>query len=137
MSFVCEKISEVDGEKMRWEQYPEYQNLWKAHPDVWAIDRELDVCFWRIKGRMPERPNEIFGVYWKGNGGGRVEAIETLKVSPEIDGKLCDAFWEVIYIRLPVALESERIFIANALKDALEAFSRRRNDVVDVQVSIR
>ncbi|WPX21212.1 hypothetical protein RHM58_15965 [Pseudomonas sp. 10S4] len=122
---------------MHWEQYPEYQNLWKAHPSYWVIDRELDVFIWSVKGRMPEWPNEIFGLYWKGNGDSRIEVIRTLKVSPGTDEKLCDVFWDVMRIKLPESLELERGQIENALKNALEAFSKRVGGIGDVRVSIR
>ncbi|MEB0228613.1 hypothetical protein [Pseudomonas sp. 10S4] len=106
---------------MDWEQYPEYQNLWKAHPSFWVIDRELDVFIWSVRGRMPEWPNEVFGLYWKGNGGGRVEVIETLKENPGTDEKLCDVFFDVVRIKLPASLELERKQIENVLEEAFEA----------------
>ncbi|NWB86889.1 hypothetical protein [Pseudomonas gingeri] len=137
MSFVYESIGADVANAVRWETYPEYQNSWKAHPDAWVIDRELDVFIWRIKGRMPEWPNQIFGACWKGDGNVRAEVIESLKVTPDTEGKLCDVFWDVISISLPALLEPERALIERAFKDALEALSKHRSGIANVQVSIR
>jgi len=138
MSFVYERIGMDEAEnKIRWKTHPEYQNLWKAHPDFWVIDRDLDVFIWRVQGRMPESPNEIFGLYWKENGGGRVEVIKALKVSPGTDEKLCDVFFDVIRIKLPASLELERGQIENVLKGALETFARHDSGIGSVRVSIR
>lgn len=90
------------------------------------IDRELDAFIWRIKGCMPGWPNQVFGMCWKGDGGVRVEAIETLEVTPDTDGKLCDIFWGVIRVDLPALLEPERALVESAFKDALEVFARHR-----------
>ncbi|NWD74942.1 hypothetical protein HX890_12585 [Pseudomonas gingeri] len=137
MPFVYEYIGEEVANRVRWETYPEYQNLWKAHPSVRVIDHELDAFVWCIKVRMPEWPNQVLGMYWKGNGYIRVNAIETITVTPETEGKLCDIFWDVIHINFPTLLEVERAPIESALKEALEIFARHRSGIVNVQVSIR
>lgn len=128
MSFVNEKISVEDSAKVHWEQYPEYQNQWKLLPSLWTIDRDRDVFFWHIKGRIPEWPNQIFGLYWKGSGEIRIEAIETLKDTPGTAGKLCDISWQIVKISLPELLETERNFIKEVIKEAFEVFARRLGD---------
>lgn len=138
MSFIGEKISDEDGKKVHWEQYPEYQNLWKTHPRWWAIDRELDVFFWRIEGRMPEQPNEIFGLYWKG-ALVRVVATYTRKEYPVGENTLMDIYWDILTIKIPEAVELERPSIKSVLEEIFKVYggSFIRNDFANVFTCFR
>lgn len=122
MAFVNEKINELDAVNANWEQYQEYRGWWNPpHPSYWTIDRDRNFVFWRIKGPIPEFPNERYRLRLNDENI-HIEAIKSYN-EEKIGGKfITDIYWDVVKLGIPELLKAQETGIREIISDAFEAY---------------
>ena len=114
MGFVTEYIPVEDEHRVGWEKIR--IPAWMERPSNWTVDRESGVFLLRIwRGREEERDQESFVLGW---GNYRIGIGTIWKVRDTDQGRIY-TFTLCVPLALPTDLETKRIEILIALKDAL------------------